>query len=483
VVAKKSFFKKNKKAASPIETNTLNKAPVVSNIVEFRSVIKNINGVVFADAPVVVKVRVIKDSTKGKLVFEETHVVTTNQDGVVKLNLGQGIPVKGNIDSIHWKSETYFIKTETNPTGITKIDSAKNVIVIHPKGDSLHKNIAPHTNELPAQPKTIIAAKTTGDIKKDSLTENSKPIIVKKNWAEIKNKLLLQNETIEDHPDSANAYYIRGGIKNELQDYRGAISDFTKAIELDSVRADFYKAKGFAEMQLNNYRNAISDFDQVIKINPLAEVFAQRGIAKTYLTNVSGVLTDFDKAIELAPDSAEYYLYRGTYKSNIKNYKGAIADYSKSISKKPNNPVAFYNRGIAESYINNDIGAIEDFGQAIKLNPNNADAYYKRAISKTNLKDIRGAIADYEKTINLDTFYLKAYYNAGILKTELKDYKGAIYYFNRTIELKPDWSNAYFSRGVTKINLGQTDDGCLDLSKAGELGYSKAYDVIKEHCH
>jgi len=36
--------------------------------------------------------------------------------------------------------------------------------------------------------------------------------------------------------------------------------------------------------------------------------------------------------------------------------------------------------------------------------------------------------------------------------------------------------------GLSKILLGQKDDGCLDLSKAGELGlYS--YDVIKEFCN
>jgi len=30
--------------------------------------------------------------------------------------------------------------------------------------------------------------------------------------------------------------------------------------------------------------------------------------------------------------------------------------------------------------------------------------------------------------------------------------------------------------------LGQKDSGCLDLSKAGEMGYMNAYDAIKEYC-
>jgi hypothetical protein len=33
-----------------------------------------------------------------------------------------------------------------------------------------------------------------------------------------------------------------------------------------------------------------------------------------------------------------------------------------------------------------------------------------------------------------------------------------------------------------KIELNQKDGGCLDLSKAGELGYSEAYDKIQQYC-
>jgi hypothetical protein len=38
---------------------------------------------------------------------------------------------------------------------------------------------------------------------------------------------------------------------------------------------------------------------------------------------------------------------------------------------------------------------------------------------------------------------------------------------------------AYLNRGIAKIGLGQIDSGCLALSKAGELGYAEAYEVVK----
>ena len=75
------------------------------------------------------------------------------------------------------------------------------------------------------------------------------------------------------------------------------------------------------------------------------------------------------------------------------------------------------------------------------------------------------------------------YAESGESKLELKDYKGAILDFNKAIELAPNNANVYYNRGLAKISLGQKDSGCLDLSKAGEMGYSEAYDYIKEFCN
>jgi hypothetical protein len=65
----------------------------------------------------------------------------------------------------------------------------------------------------------------------------------------------------------------------------------------------------------------------------------------------------------------------------------------------------------------------------------------------------------------------------------LEDYRGAILDFNMAIELNPKSGDAYYSRGLAKIALNDVNGGCLDLSKAGELGYDRAYEVIKKLCN
>jgi hypothetical protein len=41
---------------------------------------------------------------------------------------------------------------------------------------------------------------------------------------------------------------------------------------------------------------------------------------------------------------------------------------------------------------------------------------------------------------------------------------------------------ACFKRGLLKLMSGQKESGCIDLSKAGELGMVIVYEEIKKYC-
>jgi len=90
---------------------------------------------------------------------------------------------------------------------------------------------------------------------------------------------------------------------------------------------------------------------------------------------------------------------------------------------------------------------------------------------------------DYNKAIKLNPKLAQAYLNRGFAKAKLGDYKGAIEDYNKGIKINPKYAGAYFWRGLIKLDMGQKDSGCLDLSKARELGHSGAYQRIKEYCN
>ena len=65
----------------------------------------------------------------------------------------------------------------------------------------------------------------------------------------------------------------------------------------------------------------------------------------------------------------------------------------------------------------------------------------------------------------------------------MKDYNSAILDYSQAIKLEPEFAEAWFNRGLTFIYLDMLDNGCGDLSKAGELGIKSAYGVIKRFCY
>ena len=70
----------------------------------------------------------------------------------------------------------------------------------------------------------------------------------------------------------------------------------------------------------------------------------------------------------------------------------------------------------------------------------------------------------------------------GFVKFELEDFRGAISDYNICVEINPKEAKAYLNRGIAKGFLGLFESGCLDFSKAGELGSAMAYELIKKYC-
>jgi uncharacterized protein (TIGR02145 family) len=85
----------------------------------YQSVIRNsINQLVTSHA-VGMRVSIMQGSATGTAVYVETQTPTTNINGLVTIEIGGGTPVTGTFAGIDWSTGTYYIKTETDPSGGT----------------------------------------------------------------------------------------------------------------------------------------------------------------------------------------------------------------------------------------------------------------------------------------------------------------------------------------------------------------------------
>ena len=85
----------------------------------YQSVTRKTDGSLVVNTSVGIKISILQGSASGTEAYVETQTTTTNVNGLATLAIGGGTPVTGTFAGINWASGTYFIKTETDPTGGT----------------------------------------------------------------------------------------------------------------------------------------------------------------------------------------------------------------------------------------------------------------------------------------------------------------------------------------------------------------------------
>ena len=110
----------------------------------------------------------------------------------------------------------------------------------------------------------------------------------------------LDEEFTLTPPDAESLNYsLRGNLKYELDDFRGALDDLNEAIKICPKNALYYRSRADAKYELEDYEGAIKDFTQVIGTyaeDP--ELYYLIGASKLNLENYKGC-SDINKAIEL----------------------------------------------------------------------------------------------------------------------------------------------------------------------------------------
>ncbi|MFB6306499.1 MAG: tetratricopeptide repeat protein, partial [Flavobacteriales bacterium] len=70
------------------------------------------------------------------------------------------------------------------------------------------------------------------------------------------------------NPVIPEVYRTRGLIKKSMQDFKGAIDDYNKAIEIDSENVLMYNNRAEAKVDIKDYKGAVEDYTQALELNP-----------------------------------------------------------------------------------------------------------------------------------------------------------------------------------------------------------------------
>lgn len=87
--------------------------------ISYQAVIRNVNNVLVANAPVRMRISILQGSITGNSVYSEFHSAITNASGVVFLEIGGGTAPTGSFASINWAQGPFFLRSETDPNNGT----------------------------------------------------------------------------------------------------------------------------------------------------------------------------------------------------------------------------------------------------------------------------------------------------------------------------------------------------------------------------
>ncbi len=89
------------------------------NAFKYQTVVRDASNQIIANQSVGFKISILQTTATGTAVYVETHNTATNAVGIVNLEIGKGTPVSGNITTINWGTNVYYLKIEIDPNGGT----------------------------------------------------------------------------------------------------------------------------------------------------------------------------------------------------------------------------------------------------------------------------------------------------------------------------------------------------------------------------
>ncbi len=169
-------------------------------------------------------------------------------------------------------------------------------------------------------------------------------------------------------------------------------------------------------------------------------------------------LENFNQAVRKASDQKEKDRYAHFYKAfYLLNRAVLRAEMLEFISNIQNN-VATLNmddKGVARTRVKDQI---------------------------TNNFDYSEAIGDLQEAISILPQLPFLHFDIGNLFCLSGKPVEAIDSYGKAVALYPEMGDAYFNRGLVQILVQDKEKGCMDFSKAGELGVKDAYGMISKYC-
>ena len=202
---------------------------------------------------------------------------------------------------------------------------------------------------------------------------------------------------------TATQYKVRGHESYDTGNYREAISDYDRVIDLNSGDHEIYYLIGMAKYELRQYPEALDDFTDAIRLkSDLPEYHFMQGLARFEINQLSEAKQSFNNAINLMSGDGRFYKAKAEVCGMMEEHEEAIDCYDRAIDLEfSGSSEIYYWRGMQKYYIFRFSEAVDDFTLAIDRDPQDANYYFWRSRAKEHAEGPESANRDLKTALRI----------------------------------------------------------------------------------
>jgi len=86
--------------------------------ISYQAIVRNLEGELVSNQQITVKINILQGASNGTSIYEETHGVETNENGLFSIEIGAG-STSNKLSDITWSVDQFFVETQIDLTGGT----------------------------------------------------------------------------------------------------------------------------------------------------------------------------------------------------------------------------------------------------------------------------------------------------------------------------------------------------------------------------
>jgi tetratricopeptide (TPR) repeat protein len=273
----------------------------------------------------------------------------------------------------------------------------------------------------------------------------------------------------------------------ETGKYEKAINFFTKAIEQTNKVSEAYNLRGASKFMLHDVEGALSDISKALQIdNQNHEAWFNKGDILSRIKKYEEAEFFLKTANEIFPGSFIYLktLIRVSFAQ--KKYEQCINYCDEILEQKAYDYVALFYHGLCLARELKYVAAIYDYQKLVKNGKGDESVYCSLGFWYSKIGELKKAYNNLHLSLDFNPTHPYSLNNLGHVFYLQGDYKKALELANQSLEIDPSNSYAYKNRALIFLKTGEKEKAHKDLIKAKELGYAEDHDdevdkVLEKH--